>query len=441
MQEVVDLESSANEDESSDGEEDEAIWAEPSVGPSRAKQASKKAAAGRFTSSTSKQSSNSSKSKPTSGPQPSKKALGKRKATGPEQSSTIRKRSRVEQMSGPTPNTPESEYSASQVSASQAGPGTVSTLKTRGDLTTDVETPTPRARKKNREETIWDYFMDRTINGSKNKTCVCRACGKVVKGRSTSNFHEHQRTKCTKLAEAVRQGIPGIMCEVPATASQTTISATSGTLRQPYSHKTFLAATIKWIIVSGLPFTTIQNPHLQKAFHAANPEAQLQSARTLARKLEDTYDIVSDRIVDHLRSINGTIHYAHDSWTDTGRKHSYFGIYASYVDDNFEYKEILIRLLHMKGKHSGIRMGNGLFELFHNTSGIAARLGPGTGDNASNNRTAADRLAQLLSTELLEEHNGAHLVGCVCHIANIAALRYLSGACECQSSFPIGAKS
>ena len=283
--------------------------------------------------------------------------------------------------------------------------------------------------------------MDRTINGSKNKTMVCRACGKTVKGRSTSNFHDHQRTKCDKLAEAARQGIPGIMCEVPATASQTTISATSGALRQPYSHKAFLAATMKWIIVSGLPFTTIQNPHLQAAFHAANPEAQLQSSRTLARKLEDTYDIVSDRIVDHLRSINGTIHYAHDSWTDTGRKHSYFGIYATYVDDSFEYKEVLIRLLHMKGKHSGIRMGNGLFDLFHNTCGIAARIGPGTGDNASNNRTAADRLAQLLSTELLEEHSGAHLVGCVCHIANIAALKYLSGACESQSSYPVGSKS
>lgn len=344
----------------------------------------------------------------------------KRKAPYGDESASQRKRTRVQQITGPIPETPESA-----ASASQAG--------TQTDAQTDFGTPTPITKKgkEKKEETIWDYFIMQTPQGEKNKSGKCRACDKIVKGRSTSNFHDHQRTRCPRLAEAARLGIPGIMCDIPMTASQSTIGARTGELMQPFSQKRFLAATMKWIVVSGLPFTTIQNPYLQKAFEAANPAARLQSARTLARRLEDSYDIVSRKVVQHIQSVRSTIHYMHDSWTDTGRKNSYTGIYATYIDDNFEYKEILLRLLHTKGQHTGLRMGNGLFDVLHSTFRIATNLGPGTADNASNNLSAANRLATLLRTELLQDHHyGQDLIGCVCHIANIAAIRYLKTACE-----------
>lgn len=57
--------------------------------------------------------------------------------------------------------------------------------------------------------------------------------------------------------------MPGIKCKVP---SQSTIDKESGGIIQPYEKHRFLAAVDKWIIVSGLPFTTIQNPFLQEAF-------------------------------------------------------------------------------------------------------------------------------------------------------------------------------
>ncbi|KAJ9095036.1 hypothetical protein QFC21_005829 [Naganishia friedmannii] len=385
--EVVTLDhSEQGSEEESAMESDAPIFQEPDVGPTLAKKQAKASAATaksqasrQARSATLKSSKTIHSAKPPTASSSSRG--GKRKAINENQSPGQRKRSRVQQISGLIPETPESEVSASQNSASEARPGPAAASQSQTEPPTDFDTPTSRARR-GKDETIWDYYYDRTVKGSKNKACQCRACGKIVKGRSTSNFHDHQRTKCPKLAEAARLGIPGIMCDIPITASQTTIGTTTGAIIQPYNHKKFLAATMKWIIVSGLPFTTIQNPHLQKAFEAANPAARLQSARTLARKLEDTYDIV------------------------------------------------LLRLLHSRGKHTGVRMGNGMFELFHNTCGIATRLGPGTADNASNNRTAADRLAQLLSTELLEVHVGADLIGCLCHIANIAALKYLEGASQ-----------
>jgi hypothetical protein len=184
---------------------------------------------------------------------------------------------------------------------------------------------------------------------------------------------------------------------------------------------------MKWIVVSGLPFTTIENAHLQDAFKAANPDARLQSARSLARKLEDAYDTVSERVANVFRNQESTIHYTHDSWTDTGRKNSYIGTYATYIDEHWQYKEVLVRLLSMAGTHSGERMGTGLFDLFHRGLGIAAKLGPGTADNASNNVTTADRLGELLRSELDIHLSAKDMIGCVCHIANLAALKYLEG--------------
>ncbi|KAJ9112260.1 hypothetical protein QFC22_006344 [Naganishia vaughanmartiniae] len=251
----------------------------------------------------------------------------------------------------------------------------------------------------------------------------CLHCPKIVKGSSTSNFLDHQRLRCTGLLEAHRLDHLGICCDVP---SQSTIAPKSGELQLPFTHADFLAAVMKWVIVSGLPFTTIENPHLQKAFLAANPLAQVQSARSLARRLEDTWDVVNERIIDMVNALPSTLHFLHDSWTDTGRKNCYFGIYATYITNNFEYKEVLLRLLHMKGTHTGERMGDGMFDLFHNVFNVSNHLGPGTGDNASNNSTAADRLARLLQAESPTEQDGEDFVGCMCHIANIAALKYLS---------------
>jgi hypothetical protein len=161
-----------------------------------------------------------------------------------------------------------------------------------------------------------------------------------------------------------------------------------------------------------------------------NPDANLPSARTLARRLEEMYDAVKAKVDAKLKSVKSTIHFAHDAWTDSARKHCYFGIYATYVDENFEYQEVLLRLLHMQGRHTGERIGDGLFQLFHEELGISHNIGPGTGDNAGNNGTAAERLSQLLFTELGIDQPGSECVGCVCHTANLAALKYILGEGE-----------
>lgn len=78
------------------------------------------------------------------------------------------------------------------------------------------------------------------------------------------------------------------------------------------------------------------------------------------------------------------MHYAYDAWSDSSRRKSYLDIVASFIDENFEYKELLLRLVPMLVGYGGRRMGESLFSLLVDI-GIAKNIGPGTADNASAN--------------------------------------------------------
>lgn len=109
---------------------------------------------------------------------------------------------------------------------------------------------------------------------------------------------------------------------------------------------------------------------------------------------------------------------------------SYMGIYASFINSKWEYQEVLVRLLHLQGTHSGERMGDGLFHLFSKVIPVHGSLGPGTADNASNNLTACERISVLMRSEYDVEYPPEDLMGCMCHVANLAAVAYSDGECK-----------
>jgi hypothetical protein len=57
-----------------------------------------------------------------------------------------------------------------------------------------------------------------------------------------------------------------------------------------------------------LAFHNDPDPHLREAYQIANPDACLQSARILARKMESTYETVSARVIKHIKTAGTTFH-------------------------------------------------------------------------------------------------------------------------------------
>jgi hypothetical protein len=284
------------------------------------------------------------------------------------------------------------------------------------------------------KDTIKAYY---TLLGTKGKsiTYKCKHCRKEVKSFSTtnSNLHTHQ-SRCPKLRTAFNAGALGISAKnrIALQTTITVIDPATGRLVQPFSQEGLYKLLQEWIIAQGLPFDSTESDHLRALLKYCNPAAQLPCAGTIRTRITRTYQTCASCIDEKLRNIKSVIHYAHDAWTDNERCNSFFGIIVSYVDNAYQYRQHLLRFMHLKGVHSGVRIGNGLFELFR-TAGIATRVGPGTGDNASNNRTTAQQLSDRLMDEVNHDINPDHFVGCMCHIVNLAAQAFLKAEGERRS--------
>lgn len=61
---------------------------------------------------------------------------------------------------------------------------------------------------------------------------------------------------------------------------------------------------------------------------------------------------------------------------------------------------------------------------------ISHNIGPGYGNNALNNKSTAEHLSDLLLSDLAINQPGSEMVGCICHIANLAAMQYILGECK-----------
>lgn len=275
--------------------------------------------------------------------------------------------------------------------------------------------------------TVAAYFV-KVKDLEKTVQYRCKACQRLVKAQRgrNSNLHTHQ-SRCPKLHKALRNGVPGITNKNRLrlqSSSSITIDPRTGGLTQPFSQDGVNDFLHKWVIGQGLPFTAVQAPELHALLRYCNPAIRAPCANTVRNHISAAYERCRAYVDARLAALNCTVHYAHDAWTDSERRNSFFGIYVSFIDCQYQYQEILLRLCHLQGIHSGVRIGDGLFELFSQV-GITNRLGPGTGDNASNNLAAARQLSQRLEYEANYLIESDELVGCICHIANLAAHAFL----------------
>lgn len=122
------------------------------------------------------------------------------------------------------------------------------------------------------------------------------------------------------------------------------------TVIPPFIKPRFIAMLADCIAASGLPFTAVEWAVLREICKFLHPEPVLPSADTMARTLENMYEAAEQPVDERLRSVAATVHYAHDAWKDPAGRNCFFGLYASYIDYDFVFQEILIGLVHLKGQ-------------------------------------------------------------------------------------------
>lgn len=285
----------------------------------------------------------------------------------------------------------------------------------------DVDDPneTTMDRRKKQRSKVWDHFTLMTEHGDGYGLFKCHGCEEdqiSARLNSTSNLWTHARQSCPK----VHALITGIKVD----ATQARLDGINAVI-QPFTKARLHHKVVEWIASSGLPFTTVESSALREIFKFLHQKAILPSADTVSRHLEQLYETTEEMVDNLLRENASVLHYAHDAWTDPAHRNCFFGIYASFIDEKFEYREVLLRLVHLRGKHAGFRLGDGLFEIFQKMQ-IARNVGPGTSDNASNNLTTAERLMERMNGDLMLDMPSTDLMRCMCHVANLAASDYLN---------------
>lgn len=157
-----------------------------------------------------------------------------------------------------------------------------------------------------------------------------------------------------------------------------------------------------------------------------NPNVDLPCSNTIKNRLKFLYDPIKAKVDMRLSEMSkDTVSpYAHDAWSDEGMQNSYFGIFAYYVDEDYKYQKALMQVMAVNNKHEGKRIGQALYKLFEEIC-ISAGVGPGTGDNVRDNKAAAIHLSSLLRANHDSNIWSRDMVGCLCHIVNLAAKDFL----------------
>lgn len=289
---------------------------------------------------------------------------------------------------------------------------------------------------------IRDYLHPPKINHRGSYDYVCRYCPTIAPNplKGTPNLHYHQR-RCRYILEAIRRKVKGVACTREQVIGvdeprQTSLDSNSLSVIPPFSKEEFWKRLAIWVASDALPFRTVESPALRDVFRFCHPEAVLCSADTVASRIADEYTVLKNVVGEYLGSFDTTIHFSHDAWTDSHQSNGFLGVCASFVDENFQYREMLIALIHLEGKHDADAFANKLFTMFE-TLGITKRLGPGTADNASVNPATAEVLNEKIFGQHLIDFPAKNLVGCVCHIANLAAKSFLAHESECKERNPI----
>ena len=124
------------------------------------------------------------------------------------------------------------------------------------------------------------------------------------------------------------------------------------------------------------------------------------------------YTTIADRQRELLQTLpkDSKLSLALDCWTSPFRQ-AFIAITAYFIDDNWNYRELLLGFEPLSGKHSGVNLGTVLLELLQKHE-IADRILTVTTDNTSNNNTLIESIQD--SIEYLELGSDIPIIRVLC---------------------------
>ena len=183
---------------------------------------------------------------------------------------------------------------------------------------------------------------------------------------------------------------------------------------------------ITFITTSRLPFLLVEHPEFRALIEMARlapTMPEIPSAITVRRHLRG---IVGQRQSTLLCKLpqGAKLSIALDCWTSPFRQ-SFMAVTGYFIDQEWNYREILLGFEPLHGSHTGAYMSTILLSLLEK-HGITNRILTITTDNASNNGTLLDSLQEAISSLQLPSHIPIIQIPCIAHVIQLSLKELLS---------------
>jgi hypothetical protein len=192
-----------------------------------------------------------------------------------------------------------------------------------------------------------------------------------------------------------------------------------------FSSSKFQDALKDWIQADNQSLRVVETPEFRRLIEAANPLAESalwRSHSTLRSNIIAEYLAYVPAVVAHLSAARSLIHVSFDNWTSTGGKLALTGVCVHHLNANGKLEDYLLGLPELHGQHSGNNIATIVASTLQQFGVDEDRVGYFVLDNAYNNDTAMEALADKFN--FYAPHRRLR---CCCHILNLGAQTIIWG--------------
>lgn len=160
----------------------------------------------------------------------------------------------------------------------------------------------------------------------------------------------------------------------------------------------FRRVAVQWLIDGNHPLREFESPAFQAMITAANPlaeEALWKNRQSVTKYIIYQYQSFLPIVRRHLAQSLSKIHISFDGWTIKGGKKSFNGMFVHHVSEKDGVKDYPLALPTLSGAHTGERIGEVVYEVLQAFEICDNQVGYFVLDNAGNNDTAVETLADI----------------------------------------------
>jgi hypothetical protein len=185
-----------------------------------------------------------------------------------------------------------------------------------------------------------------------------------------------------------------------------------------FDQSAFQQKILEFITTARLPFRIIEHASFRSLLdyaRIADSKLNIPSARTIRRLLDTSVEVQQREILNKLPD-GCRISIALDCWTSPF-KQAFMAITGYFIDQDWNYHEVLLGFEHLYGSHTGSNLSNTVIQILQHYK-IADRVLSITTDNATNNNTMMIGIQETVQS-LLQSGSSIFRVPCIAHVIQL----------------------